>query len=568
MNRTQCYFILLSSITALLAICSISLISNDGGYQLVFRLIIPALILSVYTSAACVSCIFAVVLSKKILPSMDLQDVPSDSKTVVVIPCLLSSFETIDRLVGHLKGIYYANTCNNVSYHLLSDYMDAEERNTKKDVELLNYALKQIGELNDDISNVFGLINRFRSWSPTEMVWMGRERKRGKLEELNRYLLGQGDGTFDVLYCNPDHLKDVKYVITVDADTQMPPGSVISLIGTISHPENHKFDLIQPGIRASSEEPVNIYQWIMFPLFPPLSTFQDLFGKTKYVGKGIYSVRRFHSKLTGQFPDGWVLSHDVLESCFLSVGSSENIVLYEKNPETVAETMSRLHRWYRGDWQSLPWILPRRVRCRIAEFRDIKSQKLTLVETWRLIELMIGSLQSPAKLFLLLMAGPRHFLFALAMTLAFDFTSSGMIVLSQLARGNRTVAHSTITRIVLRQTFSLFLLPSFGKLALDAIIRALSRMFISKRLRLEWSAFAEWKIISKEAITASEELYSNYAFGGIMLIVGAVSSNYFMAIFSLAFIAFPLVVPTFEGAKPPVALEVTPPNGSGTPPIQ
>jgi cellulose synthase/poly-beta-1,6-N-acetylglucosamine synthase-like glycosyltransferase len=568
MNRTRWYFTLLPSIAALLAICGVLLTSSYGGYPLACRLIIPILILSVYTSAACVSWIFAVALSKRVLPSIKMQDVSSDSKTVVVIPCLLSSFEIIDRLIENLRNHYYANICSNVSYHLLSDYKDADERVVEGDAELLSYTLKKIDELNGNISNVFGLINRFRTWSPTEMVWMGRERKRGKLEELNQYLLGQDRGAFDVVHCDPDHLKNVQYVITVDADTMLPCGSVISLIGTISHPENHKFDLIQPGVGASPGEPVNIYQWIMFPLFPPLSVFQDLFGKTKYVGKGIYSVQKFHSKLAGQFPEGWVLSHDVLESCFLSVGSSEGAALYEKNPETVAETMSRLHRWYRGDWQSLPWVLPGRVRQRLAEFRDIRPQKLTHVEVWRLLELMFGSLQAPAKLFLLLLAGPEYFLFALVMVLTFDFTSSGMVVLSQLARGNKAVAQATIVRIVMRQIFSLFLLPAFGKLALDAIIRALFRMFVSKRFRLEWSAFAEWKISSKESMTTPREFYPNYVVGGFLFVVAVIAGNYFMATFSLIFIAFPLVVPIFEKTRPPVALEVTLSNDSGVPPIE
>lgn len=563
MTRAKWYFILLSFISILLVAGNILITSIYGGHQLAFRFVIPILILSVYTSAACVSFVFAAALSKRMLPSISLRDVPPDSKAVVVIPCLLSSFEIIDSLVENLKSHYHANRCSNVSYHLLSDYIDADRCRTKDDSKLLNYALKQIDALNDNISNVFGIINRSRTWSPTELVWMGRERKRGKLQELNLYLLGHNKDAFDVVHCNPDHLKNVKYVITVDADTILPCRSVISMIGTISHPKNQKFDLIQPGVRASPEEPVNIYQWIMFPLFPPLSVFQDLFGRTKYVGKGIYSIQQFQSKLAGQFPDGWVLSHDVLESCFLNVGCSEKIVLYEKNPETVGETMSRLHRWYRGDWQSLPWILPRRIRNQIPEFRDIRSHKLTIVEIWRLMELMFGSLQAPAKLFLLLMAGPRHFLLALVMVLALDFTSSGMIVLSQLARGNGTVAHFTVVRIVMRQAFSLLLLPSFGKLALDAITRSLSRMFISKRLRLEWSAFAEWKVFTREAATISRELYPNFVVGTILFIAAVVYENYFMAFFSLAFTVFPLVVPIFEAIRSPVTLETTRSNDGG-----
>lgn len=568
MNRTRWYFLLLLLIAVVLATAATLLLDLYGSPQLALRLIIPAVILSIYTSAACVSYVFSVALPKSALPTKKLLDIPADSKTVVVIPCLLSSREIVDRLVDNLRDHYRANSLSNVSYHLLSDYVDASTRDTESDADLLAYAKDKIDSLNSRISNVFGLLNRPRTWSSTEGVWMGRERKRGKLENLNQLLLGHGTDSFDVLHCDPNHLRNVEYVITVDADTLLPRDAVISLVGIMSHPDNCEFDLIQPGVRAFPGEPVNLYQWIMFPLFPPLSVFQNLFGKTKYVGKGIYSVRRFHSKLTGQFPDGWVLSHDVLESCFLSVGSSEGTVLYEKNPETIAETMSRLHRWYRGDWQSLPWVLPRRLRRRISEFKSIDSKRLALAETWRLAELMFGSLQAPAKLFFLLAAGTEHFLLALFFVLAFDFVSSGMVVLAQLARGNKTVADSTLKRIAMRQMFSLFSLPSFAKLALDAIIRALSRMFVSKQLRLEWSAFAEWKALSNGAATTSKELYPNYVVGGLMFAIGVIGLSYVMIAFSVALILFPLTIPTVEKVKPPAVVRTPSSDANDAPPTR
>ena len=363
---------------------------RQGGSPL--QIVAAALLALLPASAiavAIVDWIVTMAIPPRILPKLDFAGgsttahIPDAFRTLIVVPALLSNDHEVASLLRQIEQHYLRNPEQNLYYGLLTDFADADQEQLPGDDRLLELARTGIATLNlryagGDQPGRFCLFHRRRLWNPRENRWIGWERKRGKLNELNRWLRGAADTSFVVTDGPAAQLLSVKYVITLDADTILGSEGARRLIGTLAHPLNQAqadphtgqviegYGLLQPRTEIT---PTSANRSLFTRIFAGdigldlytnavSNVYQDLFGSGIFVGKGIYDVDAFESSLRGRVPENALLSHDLFEGIHGRVGLVTDIVLYEDYPPTYAAHMRRQHRWTRGDWQLLPWLLP------------------------------------------------------------------------------------------------------------------------------------------------------------------------------------------------------------------
>ncbi|MDB6163216.1 MAG: NdvB, partial [Xanthomonadaceae bacterium] len=317
------------------------------------------------------------------LPRLDFSGgIPESSRTLVAVPTMFADTDSISDLVEALEVRFLANRDDNLKFALLTDFFDAPTETLPADTALLDAAQAEIDGLNQrhggDKGDVFFLLHRPRVWNPREGAWMGHERKRGKLAALNALLRGGPHDAFLRIVGNADALRDMRYVITLDTDTKLPRDAARELAGTLAHPLNRaQFDdgrnvvsrgygILQPRVGVSMSGQRRSWYARLFsgePGIDPYSravsdVYQDLFGEGSFFGKGIYDIDAFERAIDGRFPDNRILSHDLLEGCYARAGLVSDVELNEDYPPRYALDVKRRHRWIRGDWQLLPWLLP------------------------------------------------------------------------------------------------------------------------------------------------------------------------------------------------------------------
>ena len=315
-----------------------------------------------------------------VLPGLALRDgVPVHLRTLVVVPTLLTSIEDIEELIDRLEIHFLSNGDGEIYFALATDWMDAITEQMPSDQQLLATAIDGIDRLNlRHGTNRFLVLHRRRLWNAQQNKWMGWERKRGKLHELNRLLRGALDTSFTT---GTEHLPAaIKFVITLDADTRLPRDAARRLVGKIAHPLNRpQFDpekrrvtqgygVMQPRVTPSL--PVghfgSLFQRVYSStrgidpyVFAVSDVYQDLFDEGSFAGKGIYDVDAFEIALAGKIPENTMLSHDLFEGIFARSALVTDIEVVEEFPERYSVAAARQHRWVRGDWQLLPWMLGR-----------------------------------------------------------------------------------------------------------------------------------------------------------------------------------------------------------------
>ena len=349
--------------------------------------------------------------------------VPDKDRTLVVIPCLISSQKGIDTLLRSLETSYLGNALANITFALLADFTDSKAEHQANDDEIIGYAVLKIEALNRRYSSktqndvLFSLLHRNRVHNPSQGVWMGYERKRGKLHALNRWLQGEEEMFNVTVGATHAQMRQVKYVITLDSDTILPRETAHKLIGIMAHPLNapvfddrlnrvvEGYAILQPRLaeeippfgqgiyaRLSSSVPGN-------DAYSSMSSdiYQDLFGEGSFVGKGIYDVAAFTRATRNTCPENLVLSHDLLEGCYARSGVVSNVVLYEHYPDNYLSDVARRFRWVRGDWQLLNWL---RLRVRLADGSH-QSNPLSALSRWKLFDNLRRSVVAPALLMLI-----------------------------------------------------------------------------------------------------------------------------------------------------------------------
>ena len=454
------------------------------------------------------------------LPGLDLKaGVPPSLRTLVVVPTLLDNAADLLEQVERLEVHFLSSASGDLTFALLSDGVDADEEHLDGDEHLLAIAAEAVARLNDrhgpgPDGNRFLLLHRRRVFNAGEKKWMGWERKRGKLCELNRLLRGATDTTFTSVGRRPPQVPGgVRYVITLDADTRLPRDAVPRLIGKMAHPLNRpRFDstrqrvadgygILQPRVTPSL--PIgregSLFQRVfsgpggMDPYAAAVSdVYQDLFGEGSYTGKGIYDVDAFESALAGRIPENVLLSHDLFEGIFARAGLASDVEVVEEFPSRYDVAARRQHRWTRGDWQLLPWALG----------RVTGLQAVPPVGRGKILDNLRRSLFAPFALatvgvswLLPLPSGIRGTLFALA-AIAIPAFFPTLFAIIPRRTGVRLAGHIRALGADLRlagaQTvLSVAFLPDHAWRMGDAIVRTLVRLFLTRRHLLEWTTAAQ-----------------------------------------------------------------------------
>lgn len=452
------------------------------------------------------------------LPRMDFSlEIPPEFSTLVIIPTMLTSVQNVADLVEFLEIRFLANRDNNLHFGLLTDFRDAQEERTPGDDELLELAQKGIEELNDKYRGVRGgiffLFHRPRYFNPEEQIWMGYERKRGKIADLNAFLRGGAKDCFSAVVGIPEILTNVKYVITLDTDTQLPRDSAHQFVGAMAHPLNRPiydeaqervwagYTILQPRVAESVSRDGNsryVRLWGGDTGIDPYTRvvsniYQDVFGEGSYIGKGIYDVDAFEKALGGRFPENRILSHDLIEGCYARSGLLSDVQLYEENPSQYSMDVSRRHRWIRGDWQIASWL-----RSKVPVLGEGYSKnKISWLSQWKIFDNLRRSLV-PAALTLMLIMGwaimSPVWLWTVMVIGIFLIPSVAEILLDLLRKPGDVLLSqhlATALRQARRQffqtLFTLICLPYEAFYSLDAIVRTVWRMLVSHKHLLEWN---------------------------------------------------------------------------------
>ncbi len=463
------------------------------------------------------------------LPALELRGgVPTQLRTLVAVPTLLTTAAAIDEQIGLLEVHHLASPDGELHFALVSDWLDAPTQNTDGDESLLETAAAGIARLNRRYGPAPGgarflLLHRQRVWNAGEARWIGWERKRGKLHELNRLLRGATDTSFlPIGGQSPTVPADVRYVITLDADTRLPRDAVRRLIGKMAHTLNRPyFDpaagrvmaghaVLQPRVTPSL--PVGRQGSLFQRVFSNMNgidpyaaavsdVYQDLIGEGSYAGKGIYDIDAFEAALAGRVPDSTLLSHDLFEGIFARAGLASDIEVVEEFPARYDVAARRHHRWARGDWQLLPWLL-----CRgPSSGTDRIRSAVPAIGRWKMLDNLRRTLSAPACV-LSLLAG-------LALPVAAGSVWIGFVLVTILLptlipvvaaivphRAGTTLrshlaAFGSDLRLALTQWVLLItFLGHQAWLMGDAITRTLVRLLLTRRHLLEWVPAAQASI--------------------------------------------------------------------------
>jgi cyclic beta-1,2-glucan synthetase len=507
------------------------LVSADRG--LVILVAALALVPTSDLAIALVNRSVTKVLGPKPLPRLKLEGgPPTQLRTLVVVPMLLTKEADIESLVGGLEVHYLGNREGDVRFALLSDWLDAPTESVPGDDELLAVAAAGIDVLNERHGEAPGggarflLFHRKRTWNAAEGCWMGWERKRGKLHELNAML--RGSTTTGILTTGRPASTpppNVRYVVTLDADTRLPRGAVGRLVGTIAHPLNRPtfdprsgrvtqgYGVLQPRITPTlpAEHGGSIFQ-VTFsgaagidPYASAISdVYQDLFHEGSFTGKGIYDIDAFGAAMSNRVPENTLLSHDLFEGVFARAGLVTDIELFDEYPSNYLVSATRQHRWARGDWQLLPWILG---RARDATGERSRSS-IPAIARWKMVDNLRRTLSAPLTVATLVAAWTlpsvsarvwTAFVMALVVVPAAIPVVVGLLPRRQgiSKRSHLRALGADVSIAAAHVVLGFIFLAHQAWLMVDAIARTMVRMLVTRRNLLEWMTAAHAKASRK-----------------------------------------------------------------------
>ncbi len=490
------------------------------------------------------------------IPKLSLDKIPDEGKTLVVIPTLLvkeekAFFEKIERF-------YLSNKDNNLLFGLLFDYADANEETTDADRLLADFAENEIDRLNRRYGERFFLAIRRRSYSRSEKKWIGWERKRGAIIDLVSYLYGEKD-PFALITITDEELKEARYLVTLDADTDLYIGAVRDMVSAMLHPDNcpviekgavrKGYGVLQPRMAVTAESACKSRFSLLMcgsgGIDPYASaafdTYQNLFGEGIFCGKGIIDIAAFHEVIPQSFENEAILSHDLVEGNLLRAGFLSDVVLTDSFPSSPLAFYTRMHRWQRGDIQALPYAFssPKGASGKRRKNPVSALGKYKLFDNLRRLLVPVASLL--ALLFSLFYSENAEL--AVALSLSACFILPALVSLLSPSRGRfRRYFSRILTSFGYRFMNTLYQLSSLAHealLSLDALSRSLFRMFVSKRHLLLWTTAAR-----AEARKDSSFAYIKATAGGIavgiLLLTFAESAP--LRLFALLFLTFPLLL--------------------------
>ena len=523
------------------------------GWKLIFFILVGLLGAS-QLAVALMNWLSTLLVKPCRLPRLDYSSgITPDCRTMVVIPTMLTSLTGVDRLIETLEIHHLANRDQHLHFALLTDFRDAAAEISSEDQLLLHRAMVGVEMLNQKYPSanqtLFFLLHRPRRWNAAEGVWMGYERKRGKLMEFNALLRGGSRDCFSEIVGEMAILPSIKYVITLDTDTQLPRDAARQLVGTMAHPLNRPvfdavreivttgYSILQPRVGVSLPSARRSWFVRLFagdagidPYTREVSdVYQDIFQEGSYIGKGIYDVDAFERAMHGRFPENTILSHDLLEACHARSALVSDVEFFEEYPSRYNVDMARRHRWIRGDWQITQWLLP---RVPSADTGRI-ANPLSVLSQWKILDNLRRSLV-PVALVLLLPGswllfpelgglGPLLVVAIIAfpglLALGSAFRKSADLPWAIHLRGMADTGARQLGQMFLTLVF----LPYDAFISMDAIVRTLLRLLVTHKRLLEW------KTSSDSELKTRNDLASFYARMWIAPLV-ALASGIFLAI--------------------------------------
>jgi cyclic beta-1,2-glucan synthetase len=551
--------IVISVIAALIPILFSVSRESIGGVVWAVIAGILAVIPASEVAVAIVNSIISRVARPSRLPKLELKEgIPQEWSTMVIIPTLIPNISRTLGLIDNLEVFYLANRGRNIYFSLLGDFKDADEESLPEDEAIVQAAIQRIKQLNSKYQSednpIFYFFCRKRRFSQNQNKWLGWERKRGAIVEFNRLLRGNKDTGYIFNSANTDALPDIKYVITLDADTQLPLDTAKQLVGAIAHPLNKAFfdtekgivtkgyGILQPRIDVNIESANVSFFTRVFAgqggIDPYTTTvsdvYQDAFGEGIFTGKGIYEVDVYQMALDNTIPENSVLSHDLLEGSFLRAGLVTDIELIDGYPGLYSSFMMRLHRWTRGDWQLLPWIYGK--------------NPLSALSRWKMLDNLRRSLVYPVLAVIVLLAVPvfrnssRSWLVLALLALCAPVLSY-LVQLVLVGRYRMYIAKRRATiitgfkDILLQLGLILTFLPYQAGLMTNAIFKTLGRVFITKKNLLEWVTAADMELALKKSLDSYyRRMWFSPLYGAIILLLSIFTRREYILWCTAAFI--------------------------------
>ena len=496
-------------------------IATTAGLALAVIAALLALIPSSELAGSIVQRMVAAWVPPRLLPRLDFSTgIPESARTLVVVPVLLGSVAEVERLLSHLEVQALGNLDPYIHFALLSDFKDARTLTVAGDDEILSAAVSGVEALNRrhaaEGNDRFYLFHRARRWNPKQGVFMGWERKRGKLEELNLRLRSDDESAFAVEIGELSILPSVRYVLTLDADTRLPRDAARTLIAILEHPLNRPvvdpasgrvtegYGILQPRVSVNLASAAgSLFAQVyaghtgVDPYTTAVSdTYQDLFSTGSFTGKGLYDVDAFQTTVGQRVPENALLSHDLFEGLHARTALVSDVELVDDYPANVLAHARRQHRWVRGDWQIFAWLLPW-----VPMPQGWAKNRLPLISQWKIFDNLRRSLVAPALLayfaaaWTVLPGSPLVWTLGGLAVVAFPLVSALFGLLKRHPAHQRTRVHLRGIAEELSTAFgqtllSLVFLPFHACEMVHAIVLTLVRLVITHRRLLEWETAA------------------------------------------------------------------------------
>ncbi len=505
------------------ALAAVLLLGGGDARAAWVAVILLGLILANDIAVNVVNQLVTAFLPPRPLPKLDLHEhgVPPEFRTAVVIPTLFGSVDAVHEALENLEVQFLANREAHLHFAVLSDFTDSPTETREDDAAIVAAAVEGVKTLNARYSggreDAFYLFHRPRRWNPHEGVWMGWERKRGKLAEFNRFVLGMGNDAFSVIVGDVTPIKSVRYVITLDSDTVLPPDAAPLLVGALAHPLNRAvydpalgrvvrgYGILQPRVGVSlpsANRSVFASIHSGHPGVDPYTTavsdvYQDLYGEGSFTGKGVYEVEAFERATHGRFPENSLLSHDLIEGSYARAGLATDVIVYDDYPTRYLTYTRRKHRWIRGDWQLLPWLTRR-----VPGPDGTEPNRLSLLSQWKILDNLRRSTIELAQLiflvggWLLLPVSPIRWTLLGLGAIAAPWIVSLLLALvrppfDKSWRAYYAAVGRDATVSIQQIALTIAFLPHQAWVSADAIVRTLWRMGVSRRHLLEWQTASQ-----------------------------------------------------------------------------
>jgi cyclic beta-1,2-glucan synthetase len=543
-----------------------------AGAGAVLGVVLVALVPASEIAVNAVNQLVTWVMPPRIVPKLDMREyeIPPEYRTAIVVPTLFASTDAVREALEHLEIQYLANRDQCLHFALLSDFTDAPAETLPTDDAIVAAAVDGIRALNERYAggadDVFYLFHRPRQWNERQRVWMGWERKRGKLAQFNAFLRGRAPDAFATIVGDVATLREARFVITLDSDTVLPHDAAQILVGALAHPLNRPvFDesrrvvsrgyaILQPRVGVSLTSAHRSRFAAIHSGHPgvdPYTTavsdvYQDLFGEGSFTGKGIYDVDAFERATHERFPDNALLSHDLIESAYARAALVTDVEVFDDYPTRYLTYTRRKHRWIRGDWQLLPWLLPtvpagtgreENVLGAIQRWKIFDNLRRSLVEIGQLLLLLLGWMVLPGSPWLWTAVGLT--------TIAFPWLFTMLLAVLRPPHGTSWRAYyAAVARDTMMSVYqfglALVFLPHQAVVSVDAILRTLWRLLVSRRHLLEWQTASQTeRATSRSMLEVWQRMASAVA---IAVLVGSL-------VVAIAINGMPPYVPSFGDAR-------------------